>query len=180
MKYGKILAWIATVAGAFGCGWIFGRKQGLSKSKDVVVHIDPPVEAAPAPEPEHMDIPGDTIVKEVELHKIENVATDPVKVSTDNPYIITEDDYQFKYSRFNELALVYYQDDGILVNESNDIPVEHPDKVIGPDALWELEQTDGDSLYVHDPSMMTNYEIRVVHGGIADDIFPDDDEGEFE
>ena len=172
----------AVVAG--GIAWmVIKRAKKPNKGKDIVVHLDEPAKSdeksgddSDSGSDESDDI-SDSGEDGVTLEKIQYKRPIPMPNPKDEPFVISEWDYQSdRYSRFNEMALTYYQDDGLLVNNENDIPFDDPVKVVGEEAMWILEQSDEDSVYVHDDSMMMNYEIKIVHGGVYDDVFPDDDE----
>lgn len=92
------------------------------------------------------------------------------------PMLISENDYQFRYPHFNETTIVYYKTVGLFMNKSNEVCIEHPEVVLGTEALHAIEQAnEGEALYIHDPGMSMNYVVEIADE-VADDLYPDDDE----
>lgn len=92
------------------------------------------------------------------------------------PILISENDYQFRYPHFNETTIVYYKTVGLFMNKANEVCIEHPEVVLGTEALHAIEQAnEGEALYIHDPGMSMNYVVEIADE-VADDLYPDDDE----
>jgi len=92
------------------------------------------------------------------------------------PMLISENDYQFRYPHFNETTIVYYKTVGLFMNKANEVCIEHPEVVLGTEALHAIEQAnEGEALYIHDPGMSMNYVVEIADE-VADDLYPDDDE----
>lgn len=105
----------------------------------------------------------------------------PTKIEADDecepqPMLISENDYQFRYPHFNETTIVYYKTVGLFMNKANEVCIEHPEVVLGTEALHAIEQAnEGEALYIHDPGMSMNYVVEIADE-VADDLYPDDDE----
>lgn len=105
----------------------------------------------------------------------------PTKIEADDecepqPMLISENDYQFRYPHFNETTIVYYKTVGLFMNKANEVCIEHPEVVLGTEALHAIEQAnEGEALYIHDPGMSMNYIVEIADE-VADDLYPDDDE----
>lgn len=105
----------------------------------------------------------------------------PTKIEADEdcepqPILISENDYQFRYPHFNETTIIYYKTVGLFMNKENEVCIEHPEVVLGTEALHAIEQAnEGEALYIHDPGMSMNYVVEIADE-VADDLYPDDDE----
>jgi hypothetical protein len=76
------------------------------------------------------------------------------------PYLISVEEYQEQNDNLTKAQLVYYEGDGILVDE-RDIPVEDVDFLVGPDALNNFgnHSDDDDIVYVRREQSDTDFEI---------------------
>lgn len=91
------------------------------------------------------------------------------------PMVITEYEYQFKYPRAATISLTYYQGDGILVEDNEQIPILEPEEALGEEAMWILPNVEDDVVYVYNPKANLCYEIGINNGNYSDDYAPEDD-----
>jgi hypothetical protein len=94
-----------------------------------------------------------------------------------SPYILTLAEYMNNDPDHEQSSLVYFQTDGILVDERDEV-VEDPDKIVGDDNLVRFGHFSGDPkvVYVRNLELQHDFEITrhegsyafVVHGIIND------------
>ena len=156
--------------------WLVGKKKKQGP-KDIKVVETVRVIEKPA-EPANVIMVGNPMQGSISEVKVPKEYA-PIERSMDDdpcPRLISENDYQFKYPHFNKTDLTYYKSSSLFITKGEDICLEHPELVLGDEALWAAENAnEGEALYVHDPGMAMNYVITIAED-MADDLFPTDDD----
>lgn len=181
-------------AGGFAGGYLVGKKKFSGKKPEVKEVVK--VVEKEAPKKNDIPEPVAPVVKGVKGDE----GKKETKESTDDddddhhgwgcltaemvdrelePFIISEREAEFRFGNCPTESLIYYQADGVLVQE-DDTPLFHPELIVGSEALWELEQTSEERMFVYNPERITKYDIRVVSDAEGPDLFPTDDDDEEE
>jgi hypothetical protein len=96
---------------------------------------------------------------------------------SDEPYLLTEDEYQNDNGEIRQEPLVYWAIDGQLTDISNNL-IENPKKVVGSTTLTKFGfiQSDPDILYVRNNKRNIDYEISKVEKSYAVEVQGVEDE----
>lgn len=104
----------------------------------------------------------------------------PIEVKeSDEPYLLTEEEYQNDNGTVHQEALIYWAVDGQLTDIYNEL-IENPKKLVGSTTLTKFGfiQADKDILYVRNNKKNLDYEISRVEKSYAVEILGVDDEAE--
>jgi hypothetical protein len=98
---------------------------------------------------------------------------------SDEPYLLTEEEYQNDNGEIRQEPLIYWAIDGQLTDISNNL-IENPKKVVGSTTLTKFGfiQSDPDILYVRNNKRNLDYEISKVEKSYAIEVLGVDDEVE--
>jgi hypothetical protein len=98
---------------------------------------------------------------------------------SDEPYLLTEEEYQNDNGEIRQEPLIYWAIDGQLTDVANDL-IENPKKVVGSTTLTKFGfiQSDPDILYVRNNKRNIDYEISKVEKSYKVEIVGVDDEVE--
>ena len=80
---------------------------------------------------------------------------------SDEPYIITADDYG-DMQEYETIELTFYAGDGV-VSDDQDEEIDDPTDIIGIEAYRSLESGEYDAVYVRNDKRKCDYEIVVDH-----------------
>lgn len=94
----------------------------------------------------------------------------------DEPYLLTEEEYQNDNGTYHQESLIYWAKDEQLTDIYNEL-VENPKKMVGSTTLTKFGfiQSDPDILYVRDEKKHREYEISRVEKSYAVEIRGDDE-----
>lgn len=104
----------------------------------------------------------------------------PIEVKeSDEPYLLTEEEYQNDNGEIRQEPLIYWAIDGQLTDVSNNL-IENPKKVVGSTTLTKFGfvQSDPDILYVRNNKRNIDYEISKVEKSYKVEVVGVDDEME--
>lgn len=98
----------------------------------------------------------------------------------EDPYRITEYEFQSDIRFSESSSLTYYKRNGVLADERDEI-VADPEDTVGPQIYGELPTMEEDNIYIHNSVHDMNYEIAIEHGldyyvDILGEEQPDNDE----
>lgn len=76
------------------------------------------------------------------------------------PSVISMEEFQFGYPYSEDHSAVYYQGDGVLYDERG-VKVDDILDMIGEEGLTACQDTEDDTIYVHNDALNFNYEIDI-------------------
>lgn len=156
-------------------------KAKIAEARDVVEDEDGGIEMAVTHEPEvveeaekiiqkmnysQISKKEETTVKEVREVPDRNIFDNPPEVdpedirTPDRPYIITVDEFMVNEDERDQISLVFYDEDGVLVDE-RDSPITDIAGTVGLDSLTKFGHKSGDKkiVYVRNEKLGAEYEI---------------------
>lgn len=90
-----------------------------------------------------------------------NYETEVARRNGDRPYIISEEEYlNAEREGYEQVALTYFENDDVLIDESEDI-IPDPDGIVGEDNLMRFGHgtRDKNALYIRNEQLETEFEI---------------------
>jgi len=98
---------------------------------------------------------------------------------SDEPYLLTEEEYQNDNGEIRQEPLIYWAIDSQLTDVANNL-IENPKKVVGSTTLTKFGfiQSDPDILYVRNNKRNIDYEISKVEKSYKEEVVGVDDEME--
>lgn len=123
------------------------------------------VEKAEDPKPEDFEpFEGDEEKQEEMVRNIFESPRDP-----DNPYLISEEEFNQNEGEFQQVNLLYYAEDDVLIDIREDV-IEDPTKTTGLDFKQNFGwRADDDYIHVRNEKLRIDFEI-VRHGSYAKDV----------
>lgn len=90
---------------------------------------------------------------------------------TEDPYVMTENEWKARESEFRRATLMYYSEDDVLT-DAKDIPVENALKLVGDYALSNFGafNTHGDTVYVCNPHLEIEYQVVLIDGSYEETV----------
>ena len=80
-----------------------------------------------------------------------------------DPYVITEEEFNNDHPEYEKISLEYYEDDGVIAEDSE--AIVDIDGSIGYDAIAEFADNDNlNELYIRNNALATDFEITRVYG----------------
>lgn len=80
----------------------------------------------------------------------------------EDPILISEYDFLYRYPHTQSHAYTFYQGDGALLDESEEV-VLSPIDIVGEEAMWALDHTEDDVIYIYNPRLELTFEIEIRH-----------------
>lgn len=90
------------------------------------------------------------------------------------PCVISMEEYQFGYPYTENQAATYYQGNGILLDERGEV-VDNMKDILGDEGMWACENTEDDTVYIHNDALNINYEVDIRKEAYDFEEFEDDD-----
>lgn len=89
----------------------------------------------------------------------------------EEPYVITQDEFNAGEREFDQSSLTYFEDDDVLVDE-RDMPIRDMESVIGEDNLVRFGHGSGDAnlVYIRNERLELDYEVVKSTGSYVDEV----------
>lgn len=96
----------------------------------------------------------------LELNENSEWAYETAHRNTEEPHVISVDEYMLENDHFDKETLSYYQEDDTLC-DLNDRPIDDPDSLVGDDSLTKfgVGSKDFNIVYVRNPRIEVDYEV---------------------
>lgn len=129
---------------------------------------DLPTEAPDDPRP-----PVETVVSNIFSDNEWNLEQEKSKraANPDLPYVISHEEYKNNESGFQQIAIAYYEEDGILTDPA-DRPIDDDEGTVGKDNLMRFGHGSGDPrvVYIRNPREEVEFEVVKSQGSFDQEV----------
>lgn len=101
----------------------------------------------------------------------EKMSHDANQVNSDHPYVITLEQFSEEMVNFDKLTIYYYEDDGTLADENEEI-ISDETYIVGDEALIMFGEgsDDPEIVYVRNEKLMSDYEVIRLSKSYKDEV----------